>query len=469
MEHLVINLGVLGTPDAHGTALHPPGSAKGLVTVALREDGRWVERRVHPRDLPCVLRALAGRVDVYMTQHRFKERRRIAELLHLDALYVDLDYYRAPGLAGLPASAVLEAAWLTLEDERLPRPSIVVDTTRGLHLIWRHTPVPRAALPRWLACQKRLQAAFGSLKADPRALDAARVLRVVGTRHGRTGGIVKGLTDAGHVWDFDRLADEVLPLGRAELRDLRIARARAGKTPVRPPQGYTYATLWESRLADLQTLLRLRWRSTLPPGQRDTWLFLAGVAMSWLTIPQALPRELFHLARQVGGWEEPEARSRLSCILARVRMAAAGKLGDWCGHDVDPRYRFRTETIIDWLEITPDEQRHMRTLIGQDLVRERHRLAEAARKRRARETSVDRATYLAQVRADDKRGEAQRLRAEGCTLREIAARLGVSPQRVGQLLKPSIPLPGSPGESRGPCGCMVDEVLGEADSVARLR
>lgn len=457
MEQLVIDLSVLDTPDSHGAALHPPESAKGLVTVAVRDGGRWVERRVHPCDLPCVLRALAGRADVYMTQHRFKGRRRVAELLHLDALYVDLDYYRDPRLAGLPAALVLEAAWLTLEDDRLPRPSFVVDTTRGLHLIWRHTPVPRAALPRWLACQKHLQGAFQRLKADPRALDAARVLRVIGTRHGHTGGIVEGLTDPGHVWDFDALADEILPLTRAELRDLRIARARTGKTPVRPPQGFTQATLWEARLADLQTLLRLRYGSRLPPGQRDTWLFIAGVAMSWLTIPQALRRELFHLAHQVGGWEEPEAKSRMAAVISRAHAAARGETVKWQGLDVSPRYRFRTATIIEWLGITEAEQRHMRTLISEELVQERHRQAEAARKRRAGETTVDRAAYLAQVRADDKRAQAEQLRAQGLTLSRIAARLGVTVPRVRQLLKPK---PGVSGNDRGPCGCMVDEVLG---------
>ncbi len=76
------------------------------------------------------------------------------------------------------------------------------------------------------------------------AVDAARVLRVIGTRHGKANAIVEAITPAGEVWDFNELADRVLPLTRAELRDLRIQRAlrRARSSSERlrtPPEGFT--------------------------------------------------------------------------------------------------------------------------------------------------------------------------------------------------------------------------------------
>ncbi len=52
-----------------------------------------------------------------------------------------------------------------------------------MYLIWLHSPIPRAALPRWRACQEILKDLLASLGADPKARDAARVLRVVGTPH----------------------------------------------------------------------------------------------------------------------------------------------------------------------------------------------------------------------------------------------------------------------------------------------
>jgi hypothetical protein len=43
------------------------------------------------------------------------------------------------------------------------------------------------------------------------AVDASRVLRVIGTRHGKANAIVETITPAGEVWDFNELADRVLP------------------------------------------------------------------------------------------------------------------------------------------------------------------------------------------------------------------------------------------------------------------
>ncbi|MDQ7850410.1 MAG: helix-turn-helix domain-containing protein, partial [Armatimonadota bacterium] len=332
---------------------------------------------------------------------------------------------------------VAELALQALEAERIPAPSFFVASGRGVALVWLHTPVPRAALPRWNACQRRIYEALRHLGADARARDAARVLRLIGSRHGETGAIVEALTPAGPPWPFDTLADEILPLTRPELYDLRIRRAakraaRPQEALVRPPEGFTQATLWEARLTDLQTLLQLRWFGHLPPGHRDKWLFLAGVAMSWLAIPLVLQRELYALAHQVGGWTEAEASNRLQAVLARAHAAARGETVDWMGQAIDPRYRFRTETILEWLEITPEEQRHMRTLIGPEIARERHAEAERERKRRTGEVKIDRATYLAQ--AEERRQEARRLREQGMSLREIAKALGVSPEAVRRML-----------------------------------
>lgn len=64
------------------------------------------------------------------------------------------------------------------------------------------------------------------------ARDAARVLRLIGTINSKTGSVVEALTSAEDPWPFDRLADEILPLTRAQIRDLRVARALRGKVSI---------------------------------------------------------------------------------------------------------------------------------------------------------------------------------------------------------------------------------------------
>ena len=38
----------------------------------------------------------------------------------------------------------------------MPEPTFALANGRGLALIWFHSPVPRAVLPRWRACQKAI-------------------------------------------------------------------------------------------------------------------------------------------------------------------------------------------------------------------------------------------------------------------------------------------------------------------------
>lgn len=431
-------LSLLQTPEEHARLLHPdaPG-VLGLVTLAFRDNGKWQEIRLGVDELGRAVRRFRNRPDVYLTQNRFWGPRRVAALAQLDALWADLDAYKVPGLEEVSPGEVLKRALGLLSEAGIPEPSFAFSSGRGLALVWLHTPVPRMALPRWNACQRRLYEVLSPLGADPVARDAARVLRLVGTRNGKNGALVEALTEAKTPWTFDALADRILPVPRAVLRDLRVQRALRrgqGRLLAPPPREFTQASLWEARLADLERLLELRQWRPLPPGHRDTWLFLAGVAMSWLAEPQVLERELLYLAERVGGWSEPEARSRLWSIFDRVQRAARGERVTFQGREVDPRYRFRTETIIEWLGITPEEERHLQTLISRGEKRRRHR-EDVCRARR--EAGVqEREAWMAGWKADrakaleERRRRALELAKEGHGAAEIARLMGVARSTV---------------------------------------
>ena len=413
----------------HGVYVHSGGM--GTVSIAqTTAKGYWRERAYPVEVALQLLRHHQGQADVYLSTQRFRGRRRIAQLLSMGSLYADLDYYRVPELVGADPRRVLELAANALRAAAVPEPSLAISSGRGLYLLWLHSPVPRAALPRWAACQRVLWETLAPLGADRAALDAARVLRVVGTLHGEAGVIVEALTPAGESRTFEELAGRILPLGRAGLHDIRVQRALRSarglqERPRATPEGFTAATLWETRLGDLQRLKELRWFGDPMPDFRDRWMFVAGVGMSWLAIPPVLQRELFALAREVGGWTDGRTRSKLQAVFRTSREAAAGKRVEWAGVDWDPRYRLRNQTIIEWLEITPEEERHMRTIISDD---ERRR-----RDRERKDPEMTRAEYL--TRAAKRRVSARRLAAEGLSLREIGKRLGISHEAVRKALK----------------------------------
>lgn len=131
----------------------------------------------------------------------------------------------------------------------------------------------------------------------------------------------------------------VLPVERGELRDLRVQRAlrRSQDTLWTPPKRFTQATLWEARLSDLQALREARWFGDPMPDFRDRWLFLAGVAMSWVAVPQVLRRELYALAHEIGGWTEGKAESKLHAVFRTAHEHQAGKRVEWDGVRVSPR------------------------------------------------------------------------------------------------------------------------------------
>jgi hypothetical protein len=398
--------------------------------VLARKDPRWRQRAYPVSKLADVLPELTGETDVYFAQGRFfGYKRLVAELAGISAAWSDMDFYKVPKLRDMHPLAVLEEALILLERAKIPAPSLAISTGRGLAILWLHDPVPRQALPRWNLVQQRLHEALKPLGADAGAKDAARVLRLAGTVNGKSGTFVEALRPPGEVWEFDRLADEILPHTReemAELRDLRVQ--RAARRPERrlwtPGQGLTVATLWEARLTDLQMLLRLRWdREELPPGHRDKWMLVAGCGMAWLAAnPEVMRRELFALAREVGGWPEGETATRMQAVIGRAMRAEAGEKIVYGGVEVDPRYRLRTQTVQDWLEITAEEERHMKTLISQ--TQKARRRAE----KRRREGATPQEAIVS--RAANRREEARRRSAEGEPHKDIATALGVSVHSV---------------------------------------
>jgi hypothetical protein len=253
-------------------------------------------------------------------------------------------------------------------------------------LIWLHSPVPRQALPRWRLCQQHIHDVLQRLGADPMATDAARVLRLVGTVNRRSGCFVKPLWPVLPTYDFDYLADQILPFTRAEIAARhaeRTARKYARTQHNGNPTlgGFTAATLWEGRLAELQALVRHRWFGELPPGLRDAWLFTAGIGASYLTPARTLRRELCQLSRTVSPWSENETTGRLQAVMQRAEQAARGEHVDWHGTRRDPRYRLKDQTIIRALNITQDEMVALgfKHLVTPEMKRERARVTERRR------------------------------------------------------------------------------------------
>jgi len=299
-------------------------------------------------------------------------------------------------------------------------------------------------LPKWNLCQEYIFEALKGLGADPTAKDAARVLRLVGSRNSKSGTIVEVVWEehGEATWPFGDLADEILPLSRRELEERRAKRGenqdkiasreskRASKSRDKIEKRFTAATLALGRLSDLQRLLRLRGYDKLPPGQRDSWMFVAATSLACLVEPQFLEREILVLGKENAGWSDAETRSRIGAVISRAHAASVGDKVEWNGRQRDPRYRLTTKWIIDTIGITPIEEKEMQVLISKDTKRQRDR--ERKEKERRARGAKPRGEYLAE--AKEKRSLAHGLHQRGMSLREIAKTLGVSHTQIKRMI-----------------------------------
>ena len=386
----MIGEALVNSPLNHGRFLH--GAGEGHVAIArklpkLPSPGNWEQHSYLTRELYEVLPAYTCVYDAYISQNRFRGSRAISRLACLSTMYADLDYYKIPSLNGMHPLAVMDLAFERLQRARIPHPSLVISTGRGMALVWRHEPGQRAELPKWKLCQDSIFEALKVLGADSSARDAARMLRLVGSRNSKSGAMVKAIWEdpAESTWNFGDLADEVLPLSRKELEELRAQRREsaekcASKDTRMASKGledvekrFSVYTLAVGRLADLQHLLKLRGLEKLPPGQRNDCMFVAGTSLACLVEPQFLERELIQLGKDYAGWGEAETRSSMHSVVRRAHEASAGETLEWEGKQIDPRYRLKNHTIIEMLDITPEEEKKMKILISKETKRERDR------------------------------------------------------------------------------------------------
>lgn len=439
-------------------ALHGAGEhhTLGIFTIAQRVPGAdrpWQEKAHQVRHTQGVAGVLeAHTADLYVSQQSFWHWRRIASLKHLGCCYVDVDYRKRVRWADRRPEDVLWSVMRVLEDSNIPAPSYVISTGNGLCAVWLHSYVPRAALPRWSAIQKVLAETLDGFGSDRNALDAARVFRVVGSRNPRAqdwrNETVQGLYLRGApgrlregAYDFDELADQVLPFTRAEMVSLTVERAnrRAERdaAAVPKPSAYlTQASYYESVLSDLQRLRYHRHGATgaIPAGSRDEWVFVASCAMAHLAPPAVLEREVAALAAEAGGWTVGQARSRMSAVLRRAHASARGEsVKDPRGEEVDPRYRFKAATIVERLEISSAEMETagLRVLVDQD----RRRELNTIRTRESRHHRGAKPREQAQAERLSLGKSALYRAASGATVADIAELEGVSTFQVSKAMQ----------------------------------
>jgi hypothetical protein len=406
----------------------------GYFALCHHDAERWRQEWYELILLPEVLKYVNPRLDTYLSQAEFFRRnRRLVNLARIGLCFAEIDYYNVPDYRWHEPQKMAFLIIDYCQREGILLPSLIISSGRGLHLKWiLEAPIPMQALPRWGAVQKYLSERFRQFGADMNGIDGSRVLRLEHTVNTKTGEVCKVIwTNFGDNieparYDFELLMHEVLPFTREELQYLKAQRQKRreraaveGKLPnTIGLQGRSERQLNWDRLDDLRTLARLRNQADgIHEGMRDTFLFLATCFAAWAVDPTLLYQEILQLAA-----EFVPSLSRREIL--GYTSAAYGRAKDTINSGIETRYKFKNQTLIDRLQITREEERSLKTIIGMEEALERDRQRKRASYRQDKPDAIERGEYLLQ--ASNRREQAIVLAGKGKSIPEIARELGVS-------------------------------------------
>ena len=224
--------------------------------------------------------------------------------------------------------------------------------------------------------------------------------------------------------DFERLADAVLPFTRkeeaadADKPSGRVIQFKRGGESALAARRFSCETLHWDRVTDMRKLRELR--GLIAEGERETFVFLMlnELAKSGQVNAHNFQYETVALARECESFVKDSdwSRSTFSTLYRRVKEHVAGQYGRGQG-----LYKYQNQTLIEQLEITPEEERHMKTLIS---TTEKYR----------RRNEKDRAARGYQSKRVERVRRMLELRRRGWSNRAIARELCCSDMTVARQL-----------------------------------
>lgn len=420
----------------------------GFFSIVTKDgNGKTRQKPYSLNQLPAVLSLYSKQrdVDAWISQATFdRPSRRSVNMLSIGVLFIDLDYYKDPRLPNDPD----KMAHLVLEHCRLnniPEPSVIINSGRGLQIKWFHSILPSRALPRWHAVEDALIASFNNLAVDNSVRDVSRVLRIVNSVNQKNNAKVEilhinwdefgGLEPKLH--DFNEIADQVLPLTRDELNQLRTKRLtviQGSKKETSNLVRFSRTQLAWDRMKDIELLAKLRYQDKIPEGHRNQFLWLiinfSSLAL-WGRVDNFWNEAYQSTQRLCDYMSQSEIRSNLSTVYAKTKQMARGEWVTYNGKKYPPLYTPKNDTLINMLKITKDEERQLKTIISKDVKNERKAEKNKADRRKA--GSISRAEY--EAKASMLSRNVKELKGKGYKQKYIAEELGITAARVCQILK----------------------------------
>lgn len=337
--------------------------------------------------------------NVYISINTFYSTfRRLEYLKELKAQFIDLDIYKT----GFTKTQIIMHLETDYFNKSIPRPNLIIDSGRGLYLIWLLNSVPSKALPLWKAVEEYLYSVLKPFGADRQALDPTRVLRVPGSINSKSKTTVSIIDEYDYIYDLREIQNEYLP----ELKPKEKKKGRPSKTVFI----HRERSLYFARIQDITKLCELREYDL--KGHRELILFLYRYYLCYfLEDTKKALEDVLELNRE---FIYPLSENE---VIRATRSAEKVYLSK------DKDYKYKNETLIELLAITELEETHMTTIISDKEYKRRKNI----RNKKA---------YGEKLRADGKvsekdkiaerRAKIKDLLAEGLKRKDICLQLDIS-------------------------------------------
>lgn len=289
--------------------------------------------------------------ELYSSMNTFvTPNRTIESLRYLNALYIDIDCYKL----NMRKESVLFFLENDFYNTIIPEPSFIVDSGRGLYLIWLIEQVPSQALSLWKAMQYYLYNALKEFGADRAALDAARVLRVVGSYNLKSNTEVKVIEFNNIRYRLKDLKEEYLP--KVEKKEKKEKKEFKGKIV----RFFNIYSLYKARMNDLLKLVEIRDYDV--SGRREMVLFLYRYYATLVEGEEEAERLTFELNEK---FVQPIS-------LSEIRSTNSNYIG---------KYNYRNETLVELLEVSKEEMEQMTSLVSKEFKYEKNNLKRREKRR----------------------------------------------------------------------------------------
>ena len=338
--------------------------------------------------------------NVYISINTFYSTfRRLEYLKELKAQFIDLDVYKT-GFTKEQIIMHLEADYF---NKSIPRPNLIIDSGRGLYLIWLLNSVPSKALPLWKAIEEYLYSVLKPFGADRQALDPTRILRVPGSINSKSNTTVNVIEQYDYIYDLREIQNEYLP-------ELEERKAKKKGRPSKTVFIHRERSLYYARIQDIIKLCELREYDL--KGHRELILFLYRYYLCYfLEDTKKALEDVLELNREfVYPLSETE-------VIRATRSAEKVYLSK------DKDYKYKNETLIELLLITELEETYMTTIISNKESKRRRSIRDEKRykEKLKLEGKMSKKEELEQLRAKIKS-----LREQGFKNKEIMQMLGIT-------------------------------------------